>query len=109
MVGELLTPVTDSATILSFSLKDDARAALAQMQLPEDQLSGALRAVGRATSSSTITITQNGENVIVGISRPGNYGYQVMQSTITPNGVKTVVQQAFDPNGKLVHYDPKTP
>jgi RHS repeat-associated protein len=93
----------------SFPTKAAAREALKQMGLPEGQLAKALSAVTKATSGSTIGVSQNGEDLIVSITRPGFNGYQEMQYTISPEGLKTVVQRAFDSAGNIVHYDPKNP
>jgi hypothetical protein len=95
--------------IKSFPTKTAAREALRQMGLPEEQLARALGAVSKATSESTIAVSQEGDNLVVSITRPGFNGYQEMQYTITAEGTKTVIQRAFDSAGNLVHYDPKTP
>lgn len=61
----------------------------------------------RMTSASVSKVTQNGSDVIVQIFRRGHKGYQIMGSTVRINGLKAVVQKAYDSFGKLVHYHPK--
>lgn len=87
--------------------KAAAKNALNGMGLPQQQLQKALSAVSRATSQSAIDISQQGDNVIVSVTRPGADGYQAITSTVAPDGTKTVVQTAYDSSGNLVHYDPK--
>jgi hypothetical protein len=79
------------------------------MALPPAQEAAVLRAIARATTSSTIGITQEADGgVVVRISRAGRVGFQVIESVVTPDGMKTVVQLAYDSVGRLVHHDPKT-
>jgi len=93
---------------VSFASKAAARAAVDEMGLSDAQAAAVKSAIGRATSSSTIDISVNeGGDVTVSISRAGVDGKQVMESIVSPNGAKTVVQKAFDSTGKQVHYDPK--
>ena len=79
------------------------------MELPEGQKAAINRAIGRATRNSSLEIIQEGESVRVRIERPGDDGYQVMESTIDVTGNKVNVQMAFNALETLVHYDPKTP
>jgi hypothetical protein len=104
----LKAPVTCSTAAATFASKTAAKDALRQMGLSDAQLQASLRAVGKATSTSKITIAQNGENILISTTRPGVYGYQQFQYTIGSNGAKKVVQTAYDQFGNLVHYDPKT-
>jgi hypothetical protein len=86
-----------------------ARQALAELSATPAQLSGANRAIGRATSSSTIDVGTYGQRIVVRVSRPGHDGRQVVETVLDRDGAKTVVQMAYDSNGRLVHYDPKLP
>lgn len=81
--------------------------AIASMGLPAVQAAAAKSAVGRATASSTVKVTQDGSDVLVQVFREGANGFQVMESRIGVLGNKTVVQKAYDATGKLVHFDPK--
>ncbi len=95
---------------LGLTSKGAAREALGTLGVEGEHAAAANRAIGRATSSSTIDVVKQGNgNVIVRVARPGQSGYQVMESTVAPNGSKTVVQRAYDSQGNLVHEDPKTP
>jgi len=86
-----------------------ARAVLKTLDTTEAQAAAANRAIGRATNSSSIDVFQGGNgSVVVRITRPGRDGYQVIESTVGRNGEKTVTQLAYDANGDLIHYDPKT-
>jgi RHS repeat-associated protein len=94
----------------NLATKSDARQILKGLDLPEAQAAAANRAIGRATTSSTIEIGRGeGESIVIRISRSGADGRQVIESTIRPDGTKTVVQRAFNEKGQLVHIDPKTP
>jgi uncharacterized protein RhaS with RHS repeats len=91
-----------------FATKSAARGALAEMALPEVQAAAVNRAIGRATTRTVIGITQGeGGNVVVTLTRAGRSGKQVIESVISPDGAKTVVQRAYDAAGRLVHLDPK--
>lgn len=95
---------------LALPTKAAAREALARMALPEAQAQAARSAISRATTSSSVDIVQQeGGNLLVRVVRPGANGYQAIESTITRDGIKTVVQKAWDAAGRLVHVDPKTP
>ena len=97
-------------TVTAFESKAAARAAIEAMNLHEAQAGAAMRAIQRATTTSTIEIgTQESGSLVVSVSRAGRDGRQVMENVISPQGAKTVVQKAFDAAGKLVHNDPKTP
>ena len=87
-----------------------AREALAGLggATPE-QIAAANRAIGRGTSTSTYNVGTFGEQVVVQVQRPGANGYQVVETVVSPDGSKFVVQKAYDATGQLVHYDPKTP
>lgn len=89
--------------------KSSARQALGQLGLTAEQLAAANRAIGRATTSSSIDVVQRGSDVIVRISRPGADGFQVFEHVVSPSGAKSVLQTAYDSAGNLVHFDPKTP
>jgi hypothetical protein len=98
-----------SAGILGATSRAEARATLGNLNVTEAQAAAANRAIGRATSSSTIDVTTSGPNVVVRIIRPGTNGHQVIESIVGVDGSKSVVQLAYDSQGNLVHYDPKTP
>ncbi|MGQ0824617.1 MAG: hypothetical protein ACT4OX_06240 [Actinomycetota bacterium] len=89
--------------------KTAAREGLAGLGATEQQVAAANRAIGRATSTSTIDVVQSGPNVIVRVARPGVDGHQVIETVVRADGSKSVVQLAYDSSGRLVHYDPKTP
>ena len=89
--------------------KSSAPQALGQLDLTAEQLAAANRAIGRATTSSSIDVVLRGSEVIVRISRPGADGFQVFEYIVSPDGVKSVLQLAYDSTGSLVHYDPKIP
>ena len=74
-----------------------------------EQIAAANRAIGRGTSTSTYNVGTFGERVVVQVQRPGANGYQVVETVVSPDGSKFVVQKAYDAAGQLVHYDPKTP
>ena len=50
-----------------------------------------------------------GNGVVVRIARPGRDGQQVIESVISPEGWKSVVQMGYDHLGRLTHYDLWTP
>ena len=104
---ESLIARSATGTVVSASSKAAARAAIAELDLPEGQAQAALRAVKHATATSTIEIVrEEGGTVVVRIIRAGRDGYQAMESTITQDGIKTVVQKAWDAAGRLVHLHP---
>lgn len=87
-----------------------AREALAGVSgATPEQIAAANRAIGRGTSTSTYNVGTFGERVVVQVQRPGANGYQVVETVVSPDGSKFVVQKAYDATGQLVHYDPKTP
>ena len=93
---------------LGLTTKVAARAALGSLGVEGEQLAAASRTISRATASSTIDVTRGtGGTVIVSITRQGRNGSQVMRTVVNADGTKTVVQMAFDAEGKLVHYHPK--
>jgi hypothetical protein len=105
---KVVAPTARSAAC--YATKAAAREALERLGLPEAQAAAARSAIGRATTSSSIEIVQQeGGTVLVRVTRPGADGLQAIESTITRDGVKTVVQKAWDAAGNLVHVDPKTP
>ncbi len=104
-LGSRAAPVAGGA--LTGWSKVDARAALQGVCTTPAQLSSALSSVARATTSTTITIARQGRDVVVQLVRPGANGRQVIESVITPEGGKAVVQKAYDANGALTHYHPK--
>jgi len=83
--------------------KADARALARGMGLPSAQARAVSSAIGRATSTSGVRVTQNGPDVIVEVFRKGDDGFQVMESTVRLDGTKSVIQKAFDSAGNLVH------
>lgn len=88
--------------------KQAARDVIDNLATSEAAKAAARRAVQRAGNSQSIEIiTNEAEQVIVKVSRPGRNGYQVMEHTINRDGTKTVIQKAYDQSGKLVNYDPK--
>ncbi|MBI5282337.1 MAG: RHS repeat-associated core domain-containing protein, partial [Candidatus Solibacter usitatus] len=93
--------------IASFAGKQTARSAIASLGLPAAQAAAAISAIARATSTSSIQIIKQGQDVIVRIARTGANGYQVIESVIDQAGSKHVVQKAYDAANALVHYDPK--
>ena len=93
--------------VANFATKQAAKAAIQAMKLPAAQAAAAISAVARATTSSTIQIIQQGQDVVVRVARAGANGYQVIESTIDQAGGKQVVQKAYDAANTLVHYDPK--
>jgi hypothetical protein len=62
-----------------------------------------LRAIARATTSTTIGIIQNGNSLIVTLERAGMNGYQLINTVIGPRGVDLVVQVTYDSVGILDH------
>jgi hypothetical protein len=93
---------------VGFTSRSTARQALGQMGLSDAQAAAANRAIGRATTNTTIEITQGeGGSVVVRLSRPGRDGYQVVESVITEDGTKTVTQYGVNAQGTVVHIDPK--
>jgi hypothetical protein len=95
--------------VVSATSKAAAREGLAGLDSTSAQFAAANRAIARATSSSTIDVVQRGGDVVVRVARPGADGHQVIETVVTSDGTKRVVQLAYDSNGQLVHYDPKTP
>ena len=87
--------------------KVEARAAVADLEVGTAQTAGALKAVNRATKEGVTSVSQTGADVVVQTARPGKNGIQVMESVVRPDGSKTVVQRAYDSDGKLVHVDIK--
>ena len=92
----------------AYGTKHAARAALRLVELPSQQMTAVSSAIGRATRASTIFLVRdlNGD-ATVRIVRRGRNGYQVMESRVSADGTKIVVQMAYDSSGTLVHYDPK--
>ena len=89
--------------VFSGMTKAEARLASQLMGLPNKQAAAVSSAISRATSTSTVQVTQYGPDVIVQIYRPGANGYQVIESIVTPSGTKSVLQKAYDALGNLVH------
>jgi hypothetical protein len=98
---------TDGSIESGPSSKPDSRRHLGQLGLPPDQQASANRAIGSATTSSTIEIVKRGSDVVIRVSRPGADGYQVIEHVVGPDGTKSVTQLAYDSKGNLTHYDPK--
>jgi hypothetical protein len=85
--------------------KSTVKNMIEKLPISEAQKSAAKSAAGRLTSESTIEIVKaNNGNVIVNITRPGRDGYQMMQSVISANGYKIVVQYGLDALDNLTHY-----
>ena len=78
----------DAGSGQRFTNKAAARYALRQMELPAAQIAGAILAINRATTSSTIELLIEGTFVIVRLVRPGFNGYQVIESTVDSSGNK---------------------
>jgi RHS repeat-associated protein len=95
--------------VLRATSKATARQALSGLDVTPEQLAAANRAIGRATSSSTISLVARGSDLIVGVARPGLDGYQLFVTVVDQGGTTTVTQLAFDSAGRLAHYDPKKP
>lgn len=93
----------------TYATKSDAKAALSSLQLTSTQIAKARAQIQRATSASTITITRQGDAVIVDVARPGVNGYQLVQSVIGPKGTESVTQFGIDALGRITYYDPKFP
>jgi RHS repeat-associated protein len=87
--------------------KDAARSAIQGLDLPSAQQAGALSAVRRATTASTIDIFQAGNDIVVNVSRQGVNGQQTIQTVVKADGTKSVVQLGIDKKGVVTHYDPK--
>jgi hypothetical protein len=88
--------------------KAEARQHIDGLGLPPDQAAAAYRTIKRATASEKIEIVlTKSSDLIVTRTRPGRVGYQVFEDTIRPAGGKSVVQRAYDDQGRLVHDDPK--
>ena len=97
------------ATISSFATKAAAREALGGMGLTQAQAAAAGSAISRATSTTSIEFIQReGGELLVHLVRPGRNGFQVVQSVISPNGLKSVTQYGIDRVGRVV-VDPKFP
>ncbi len=107
-LGRVATSAITRETAISGLGKAEMKLAAAKLGLPEAQAAGVKSAITRATSKSAINVTQSGANVTVKVSRPGKDGYQVMESVISPDGSKTVVQKAYNASGDLVHLEVKT-
>lgn len=103
------TAQAGGAAVTSFATKAAAREALAGMGLTEAQNAAARGAISRATATTTIEFIQReGGELLVHLVRPGRNGFQVMQSVISPNGLKSVTQYGIDKVGRVV-IDPKFP
>jgi len=100
---------TGAATVTSFASKASAREALADMGVSSAQSAAALKAVARATSTTTIEFIQReGGDLLVNLMRPGRNGFQSILSSIGPNGLRAVTQVGVDRIGRVV-VDPKFP
>lgn len=93
--------------VLQGLTKAEARAAAQGMGLPNAQAAAVISALSRATTTSTIKVTQYGPDVVVQVMRTGQNGFQVIETVVNQNGTKTVLQEAYDAAGELVHYHPK--
>ena len=82
-------------------------AAVNDLGLPQAQATAARSAIARATTRSTIDLIKGaGGNLLVNIIRTGRNGIQVVQSVISPNGAKKVIQYGIDAIGRVIA-DPK--
>lgn len=93
--------------VLQGLTKAEARVAAQGMGLPNAQAAAVNSALSRATTTSTVKVTQYGSDVVVQVMRPGQNGFQVIETVVNQNGTKTVLQKAYDAAGELVHYHPK--
>lgn len=94
--------------VLTGMTKAQARTTTQGLGLAPAQASAVNSAISRATTTSSISVTQYGPNAVVQIMRPGaDNGFQIIHTVVTPSGAKLVVQKAYDDAGKLVHYHPK--
>lgn len=108
MLGTRELAAAGASDVASYTSKSAARQALGRMGLSDAQSAAANRAIGRATTNTSIELTQSeGGNVVVRLTRPGRDGYQVMESVITQDGSKTVTQFGVNAEGAVVHIDPK--
>jgi RHS repeat-associated protein len=87
--------------------KKAAKDLIQKLGLSEAQEAAALSAISRATTTTGIDISTTSGELTVSLSRPGANGFQTIKSTISVNGSKTVVQEAYDAAGNLVHLHPK--
>lgn len=94
----------------SFLTKAGAKAFIARLGLSDAARLAANKAIRRATSASVVRISHGKDGKLyISIYREGRNGFQVMQSQVDANGLKSVVQKAYDDIGNLVHDDPKFP
>jgi len=92
----------------SYATKTAAREALEGMGLPKLQGAAVRRAIGRATRRTTIEIAEaESGSVRTTLTRAGRDGKQVIESLVSPDGAKTVVQYGINAEGVVVHVDPK--
>jgi hypothetical protein len=106
-IGAAFAEKEAAAIVSNFATKAAAREAIGGMNLPASQAAAARSAISRATTSESIElIKQPGGNLMVHLTRPGREGFQIVQSTISPNGVKSVTQYGVDKAGRVV-IDPK--
>jgi RHS repeat-associated protein len=101
--GAAATTVEITQIAGNLTTKSAARDIINSLGLSAGQAASALSAINRATTTSTISISQQGGNIIIKIARAGNNGFQVIQSIIDTIGSKQVVQLAYDNLGNLVH------
>jgi RHS repeat-associated protein len=95
--------------VLRLTSKQAAREALEQIGVSEVVKQAARDAIRRGGATQTYEIIkQEGGGLIIRILRPGRNGYQVIESIISRDGTKQVIQKGIDALGKLTHFDPKT-
>jgi RHS repeat-associated protein len=99
----------DAATgAFGLTTKTAAREALQTMDLPEAQAGAVNRAIGRATTKTTIDLIRgDAGDVTVRLTRAGRNGYQTVESVVKADGSKTVVQTGVNAAGDVEHVDPK--
>jgi RHS repeat-associated protein len=67
------------------------------------------RQVSRATTKEAVTVTRNADGTASVLrSRPGADGRQVFETTVRRDGTTSTVQRAYDSQGRLVYFDPKS-
>jgi RHS repeat-associated protein len=107
-LGTQVVENTGSDFVLNGLTKTEAKTAIQAMGLPNAQAAAVKSAISRATTTSTIKVTQYGSQVTVQVMRTGGEsGFQTIETVVNPSGTKTVVQRAYNAAGQQYHYDPK--
>jgi hypothetical protein len=92
------------------SPKDAARAKVGTMGLSPAQEAAVRARITKFGKVNSLTVEQlpNGDVVVKGTAKGKVFGHNEWTATIGPDGsTKSVVQQAFDDAGKLIHDDTK--